>query len=90
VEKEDAMPTEKISLKPIVDLVRRKKKKLAGAKKLVSVEGRKAIDARIETLNKVEALVTSACSSGSGISAKNTGAGVNVTAPPLSIVVKGK
>jgi hypothetical protein len=88
VEKEDAMATEKISLKPIVDLVRRKKKKLQGAKKLVSVEGRKAIDARIQTLDQVEALVTSACSGSSGISAK--GAGANVTAPPLSIVVKGK
>jgi len=84
------MATEKISLKPIVDLIKRKKRKLAGAKKFVSVEGKKAIDSRIEILDRVEALVSSACSGSSSISVKNTGAGVTVTSPPLSIVVKGK
>jgi hypothetical protein len=89
VEKEDAMATEEISLKPIVNLIKRKKRKLAGVKKFVSVEGKKAIDSRIQILNKVEDLVESACA-GSSISAKNTGAGVSVSSPPLSIVVKGK
>jgi len=81
------MATEKISLKPIVDLVRKKKKKLAAARKFVSVAGRKAIDTRIKTLDKVEALVTSACAGSSSISAKNAGASTNVAGPPLSIVV---
>jgi hypothetical protein len=91
VEKEGAMATETISLKPIVDLVKKKKKKLAGARKFVSVAGRKAIDSRIKILDKVEVLVTSACAASGSSSAKGTGGSTIAIGPPLSVVVpKGR
>jgi hypothetical protein len=81
VEKEAPMAkTERISLKPILKLVQRKKRKLAGARRFVSAADKKVIDARIKALNQIEALVTSACGTMSGIRTTQS-------APPLSIVI---
>lgn len=72
------MAKRKITLKPIVELIKKTRKELAKARTFA--EDKKAIDTRITALDKTERILAASCKGGSG--------GLSgPKAPPLSLFV---